>query len=157
MHLSNHDLSQLDEEELLKLPEEALRRLSIRLLNDLKEARERLNRNSHNSSRPPSSEAPWEKERRSVDSGNVFEPTEDVECKDEGVSEPVEEPERESQGVEEKAANDQTRKAGKQPGAPGFGRQPSLPVSAYEEHLSSELRSLWRVVERGWQKGLDGF
>jgi hypothetical protein len=31
MELSDHDLSQLDEEELLKLPEEVLRRLSVRL------------------------------------------------------------------------------------------------------------------------------
>ena len=57
MQLSNHDLSQLSEEELLNLSEEELRRLSIKLLTDLKEARERLNQNSHNSSRPPSSEA----------------------------------------------------------------------------------------------------
>ena len=53
MQLSNQDLSQLDEEELLNLSEEELRRLSIKLLTDLKEARERLNQNSHNSSRPP--------------------------------------------------------------------------------------------------------
>jgi hypothetical protein len=51
MQLRNRDLSELDEEDLLNLPEEVL-------LNDLKEARERLNQNSRNSSRPPSSEAP---------------------------------------------------------------------------------------------------
>ncbi len=62
MQLSDHDLSQLDEEDLLNLPEEVLRQLSIKLLNDLKEARERINQNSRNSSRPPSSEAPWEKD-----------------------------------------------------------------------------------------------
>ncbi|MBS3952517.1 MAG: IS66 family transposase, partial [Methylomicrobium sp.] len=61
MQLSDHDLNQLDEDKLLDLPEEDLRRLSIRLLNDLKEARERLKQNSRNSSRPPSSEAPWDK------------------------------------------------------------------------------------------------
>ena len=66
MQLSNQDLSQLDEEELLNLSEEELRRLSIKLLTDLKEARERLNQNSHNSSRPPSSEAPWEKGTQKV-------------------------------------------------------------------------------------------
>jgi hypothetical protein len=57
MHLSHHDLSQLDEDELLTLTERELRYLSIRLLNDLKEARERLSQNSHHSSRPPSSTA----------------------------------------------------------------------------------------------------
>ena len=42
MRLSDYDLLQLTEEELLDLPEEVLRRLSVKLLYDLKEARERL-------------------------------------------------------------------------------------------------------------------
>ncbi len=135
MQLSNHDLSQLDEEELLKLPEEALRRLSIRLLNDLKEARERLNRNSRNSSQPPSSEAPWEKERSATDSEDVFEPAKDAESKDESVLEPGKDCNGESIAVEEKAVDDPSRRAGKQPGAQGFGRQQSLPLTAHEEHI----------------------
>ncbi len=56
MRLSDHDLLQLSEKELLELPEEVLRHLSIKLLNDLKEARERLKQTSRNSSRPPSSD-----------------------------------------------------------------------------------------------------
>ena len=56
MRLSDHDLLQLTEEELLELPEEILRRLSIKLLYDLKEARERLRQTSRTSSRPPSSD-----------------------------------------------------------------------------------------------------
>ena len=56
MQLSDRDLSQLDVEELLNLSEEDLRHLSIKLLTDLKEARERLNQNSRNSSRSPSSD-----------------------------------------------------------------------------------------------------
>ena len=61
MKLSDHDLLQLTEEELLELPEEVLRRLSIKLLYDLKEARERLRQTSRNSSRPPSRDLPWDK------------------------------------------------------------------------------------------------
>ena len=61
MKLSDHDLLQLTEEELLELPEEVLRRLSIKLLYDLKEARERLKQTSRISSRPPSSDLPWDK------------------------------------------------------------------------------------------------
>ena len=61
MKLSDHDLLQLTEEELLELPEEVLRRLSIKLLYDLKEARERLRQTSRNSSRPPSSDLLWDK------------------------------------------------------------------------------------------------
>ncbi|WP_295436365.1 hypothetical protein [uncultured Thiodictyon sp.] len=40
--LSQHDLQQLDDDALRRLPEEALRTLSSTLLSDLKEARERL-------------------------------------------------------------------------------------------------------------------
>ncbi|MFB1507930.1 MAG: IS66 family transposase, partial [Thiocapsa sp. C3-sup] len=42
MKLSPHDLRQLDDAYLRRLPEDALRALSLTLLEDLKEARERL-------------------------------------------------------------------------------------------------------------------
>jgi hypothetical protein len=61
MKLSDYDLRQIDEERINNLSETAVKNLSITLLNDLKEARERLNQNSKNSSIPPSSEAPWDK------------------------------------------------------------------------------------------------
>jgi transposase len=61
MHLSDHDLRQMDEGWLEKLPEDKLRQVSGRILQDLKEARDRLNQTPDNSSRPPSSRAPWEK------------------------------------------------------------------------------------------------
>ena len=56
MNLSDHDLRQMDEGWL-----EKLRQVSARILHDLKEARDRLNQTQDNSSRPPSSRAPWEK------------------------------------------------------------------------------------------------
>jgi|GEM_PF-1610491 len=59
VQLSRHDLSQLDEASLLGLGEERLRTLSVKLLADLKAAHARLEQSSRNSSRPPSSEAPW--------------------------------------------------------------------------------------------------
>jgi hypothetical protein len=61
MQLSEHDLKQLNEQRIRDLQAEALRNLSVKLLTDLKEARDRLNQNPDNSSRPPSSRAPWEK------------------------------------------------------------------------------------------------
>lgn len=61
MQLNDHSLRQLDAAYLERLEEATLRALSVKLLEDLKEARERLNQNPRNSSRPPSSEAPWEK------------------------------------------------------------------------------------------------
>ena len=59
MLLSDHDLRQIDEMYLKSLGSEDLIGVSIRLLNDLKEARDRLNQNPGNSSRPPSSREPW--------------------------------------------------------------------------------------------------
>lgn len=61
MRLTDHDLRQLDEARLEGLPGTALRELSKRLLADLKEARERLNQTPDNSSRPPSTRAPWDR------------------------------------------------------------------------------------------------
>jgi len=57
MHLTNHDLRQLDRDALSRLGEEAVRRLAERLLADIKDARDRLNQNSRNSSRPPGSDS----------------------------------------------------------------------------------------------------
>lgn len=46
MKLSDYDLRQIDEESINNLSEMAVKNLSITLLDDLKEARERLNQNS---------------------------------------------------------------------------------------------------------------
>lgn len=59
MHLSDHDLRQLDEAYLDGLTPEQARALLGRALADLKSARERLNQHPSNSSRPPSSRLPW--------------------------------------------------------------------------------------------------
>ena len=56
MQLSDHSLRQIDEAYLERLGDAALRALSAKLLVDLKEARERLNQSSRNSSLPPSRE-----------------------------------------------------------------------------------------------------
>ncbi len=60
MKLSDHDLRQIDAEYLAHLSPEELLAVSVRLLVDLKEARDRANQTPHNSSRPPGSFAPWE-------------------------------------------------------------------------------------------------
>ena len=59
INLSDHDLRQLDETYLGSLTE-AARALLGKALADLKAARERLGQNPSNSSRPPSTRAPWE-------------------------------------------------------------------------------------------------
>jgi hypothetical protein len=53
VHLSDYSLRQLDDDYVRSLGTDALRDLSLRLLADLKEARERLNQRPTNSSRQP--------------------------------------------------------------------------------------------------------
>ena len=132
MRLSDHDLLQLTEEELLELPEEVLRRLSVKLLYDLKEARERLKQTSRNSSRPPSSDLPWDK-TNTGDEGEAQQQGQDefagedhaLDVEDASKTEseektPAEVDETQPTKKLEAATND-TRKAGKQLGAPGYG------------------------------------
>lgn len=120
MHLSDHSLRQIDDDYVRSLGADALRDLSLRLLADLKEARERLNQGPTNSSRPPSSRAPWER-------GEVPDPTHELETPQDEVQS-AEAPLTETQPAKTRPAEIQSaaakppRKAGKQPGAPGIGR-----------------------------------
>jgi hypothetical protein len=57
MYLTDHDLRQPDRDVLSRLGEEAVRRLAEHLLADLKDARDRLNQDSCNCSRPPGSDS----------------------------------------------------------------------------------------------------
>ena len=134
VQLSRFDLSQLDEGYLAKLPEEQLRALSAKLLADLKAAHERLDQNPSNSSRPPSSRAPWEGEDRGDPSNRPEQPdgaddgsrrgeeeTQKPQGKCEGQQPPSEEPA-------------EHRRAGQRPGAPGHGRVQQLPIEVVLHH-----------------------
>jgi hypothetical protein len=146
MRLSDHDLLQLTEEELLDLPEEVLRRLSVKLLYDLKEARERLRQTSRNSSRPPSSDLPWNKTDTGDEDGhpqqgqNEFAGEDDhSHCPEEasktGAEEktPVEADKTKQTKERGDEANDK-RTAGKQLGAVGYGREQKIAVTAETHH-----------------------
>ena len=111
MHLSDHDLRQLDEAYLAKLTPEQARALLSKALEDLKAARERLGQNPSNSSRPPSTRAPWEQaeaeERDREDAASA-----------QGEVKPQTEPEPEP--TEEKPEKTpQDKGAGKPAGRPG--------------------------------------
>ena len=85
MKLSDHDLRQIDEERIKTLSETAVKSLSITLLNDLKEARERLSQNSKNSSIPPSSEAPWDKASKYKDDEEDAQSLDDIDALDNAI------------------------------------------------------------------------
>lgn len=60
MVLKEHDLKQIDRAYVEGLARDKLEEMALRLLEDLREARDRLNQTPQNSSRPSGSFAPWE-------------------------------------------------------------------------------------------------
>ena len=146
MVLKDQELQQIDATFLRHLKDkdpEALANLSIKLANDLKEARERLNQTPSNSSRPSGSFALWEKNGTADDTdssdndedlpGTPSNPITDKDsCND---------PESEGGSPDESAGcGDETkpplkkRKPGRQPGSQGFGRTQQLIVTATDHH-----------------------
>jgi len=154
MKLSDYDLRQIDEERINKLSETAVKNLSITLLNDLKEARERLNQNSKNSSIPPSSEAPWDKASKYEDEEQDNESSDDIEALDKAIhadtrSLPKDRrpDEINSPSLFEASSDTATqpappqvppRKPGKQLGAQGFGREQKITVHQHEHHYPAQ-------------------
>jgi hypothetical protein len=134
MHLSDHDLRQLDDAYLDTLSPVQARALLGKALADLKAARERLGQNPTNSSRPPSTRAPWEQSGADEDDAE--------ESKESSPGE--EEAERPAQecgaGDSPKRRTKKSPQAcnpgrpGRRPGAPGHSRTQQLPVDAEHTH-----------------------
>lgn len=139
MHLRKHDLLQMDAEWLKKLPAARLLEVSIRLLDDVKELQDRLNQNPANSSRPPTSQVPWEKP------GTGEEEDEGMPAK----RPPAKVPEAATEAMDTADSTEETvpqdgpprlppkaseRKPGKQPGSQGHGRTQQLTVTDTCEH-----------------------
>lgn len=139
MQLSDHDLRQLDEARLDGLSDAALRELSKRLLGDLKEARERLNQTPENSSRPPSTRAPWERggttePEASAGVAAKSEPSGDVTAAPEG-SEAKPAAASEADTTSANAAKSKPKgRPGRRVGAPGASRTQVLHVDTEARH-----------------------
>ena len=134
MQLSDHSLRQIDEAYLERLGEESLRSLSSKLLLDLKEARERLNQTSRNSSLPPSREAPWNKPGREDAATEGGENPEETVSED-TPAEAARDAEAEAESAPAVESQPMARKrAGKVPGTPGHGRPAPTRVDAVEIH-----------------------
>jgi hypothetical protein len=129
----------MDEGWLENLPEDKLRQVSARILQDLKEARDRLNRTPDNSSRPPSSMAPWEQGQAAGD-----EPVTDgggAEVSSEsGPSAAGGEP------AQSKPPAGPKNKPGKQPGAKGFGRTQKFAVTGEQVHRAAACTACGDVL-----------
>ena len=111
-----------------------MRSLSSKLLLDLKEARERLNQTSRNSSLPPSREAPWDKTRAADADAERDENPEETVAED-TPAEAARDAEAEAESAPAVESQPMARKrAGKVPGTPGHGRPAPTRVDAVEIH-----------------------
>lgn len=141
-YLSDVDLQQLDEPKLRALPAEQQEALVVKLLWDLKDARERLKTNSQSSSRPPRSDPPWQshdaaEEEVAAAAAAGGERESAVDDSAASTAAAAESSEVASPAVETtpaSPADKRPKKAGRQVGAPGQRRQVSLPVSATVSH-----------------------
>jgi hypothetical protein len=143
MVLKEQELLQIDEKFIRKLQEknpDALVGLSIRLTNDLKEAMERLNQNSSNSSNPSGSLAPWDKGLTEEESDSEDELT--ASEQETSQADSNDDPEEATNSTTDTNENspcpveneDEQKKPGRQPGSPGFGRTQQLKVTEIKHH-----------------------
>ncbi len=111
------------------------------MLDDLRDARDRLNQTPQNSSRPSGSYAPWEQagftnERNPPDDAGKGNDTEEKEKQ--GKESKATQNEGQKEDTQTNSESSSTRKAGKQAGAKGVGRRVDLPVTGEEIHKASE-------------------
>ena len=140
MNLPDDSLRQIDKEYINSLSLGKLQHLSEKMLEDLREARERLNQTPENSSRPSGSLAPWEKGSKAQEEGQKedAEKSENSDTKDKSA-------EGNDANSLPKSEPENKRKAGKQPGAKGFGHQVELPVTGEEVHKPSECSACGEI------------
>jgi len=146
MHLKDHDLFQIDEESIRKLgakDSEALTKLTINLLEDLVEARNRLNQNPSNSSRPSGSMPPWESGK--TDTDTETKPPSDGDLKDvdddnrtDSDAPPKLPPTPKTDESDNASSSESSKMPGRQPGSQGFGRTQKLSITKTIGHFVRE-------------------
>lgn len=141
MHLSDFDLRQIDVEYLRSLSPEQLRVVAEKLLLDLKAARELASQTPQNSSRPPSSRAPWDYGQADAEGARAEVLEDDTPQEDTAA-----EGEPKAVGEVQKAEAAPVRKAGKQPGSPGVGRTQVLTPTERREHFPERVACVWSAV-----------
>ena len=138
MHLKDHDLLQLDEEYIKKLGANnpaALTNLTTTLLDDLIEARNRLNQNPSNSSRPSGSMPPWEPGKTETEPPSDGCETEDT-PDDDSDGTPKSPPSPPKADESDNTSNSEaSKKPGRQPGSQGFGRTQKLTITETVDHF----------------------
>ena len=138
--LTDHDLIQMDDEWVSALTSSEKEALLIRALFELRKSRDRLNQSPSNSSKPPSTRAPWEATRSDA--------VADEPSSAQGLADTAPAPAEEGTAQADKAASPgkttapkpaggkdgAKKKAGKQVGAQGFGRTQKLAYTDVDAH-----------------------
>jgi transposase len=153
VHLSDHDLRQLDDAALANLTPEQARSLLSKAIEDLKNARERLAQNPTNSSRPPSTRAPWEQAE-----AQGREPEEGSAGAGQGAESGCSESESESESevgaeeagevVQRQGDGEASRTGGPTPRCTGAQPHPTAAGRCRAGASTTELRHLWWCVGR---------
>ena len=136
MHFKRPDLQQLTPQYLSTLPQERVAQICEQMRQDLMNAHDRLGQNPTNSSAPPSTRKPWERDSKAGDE----EQQELVNEIEQQIAQEADNDKGDSKDTEESQTNDakdpeqKKRKPGKQQGAPGFGRTQKLTITEIEIH-----------------------
>lgn len=138
MRLNDHDLKQFNREYFASLTPEQLVNLADKLLNDLRDARDRQNQTPHNSSRPSGNYAPWEQAQFAPVEQKTNEPDESENRTGKGMEEDQPVVGDKKAEREEKAKPKKKRKPGKQAGAKGYGRSVKMPITGTEIHQAEQ-------------------
>ncbi|MCP4376427.1 MAG: transposase, partial [bacterium] len=154
MHLSDFDLQQIDARYVKSLSCADKGALILTLTDDLKKARDQLNQNSQNSSRPPGSEQPWQ--GRTEDSDGPEDepdlpPVESKEGDEEQTRDNDGEKTGQDAGGEVSPAGDKKGKKkgkpGRRPGMKGYGRKVELPITGEQIHYPTSCSACARELD----------
>ena len=132
-NLSDHDLKQMDPTWQQRQPEETVRGLLARALDDLRQARDRLKQDPTNSSRPSGSMEPW---RGGGEAEAEVSASQDAASSDSprGKAEDDQPGARAASSPKAGEASPAPRGPGKPAGAAGFGRTQRLAATETERH-----------------------
>lgn len=146
--LTDHDLRQMSDEWVSSLTPSQKEVLLVRALAELRKSRDRLNQTPSNSSKPPSSRAPWESARTdaAISSTSAAPTVFDVDTATPGATVGA------TTAVPSKKApsgKSSTKKAGKQVGAKGFGRTQKLAYTEATPHHPDSCAGCGRTLSHG--------
>jgi transposase len=151
VYLSDFDLQQLDEQKLTALPAEQKDALLVKLLWDLKDARERLKADSQTSSRPPRSDPPWYGNDRAgggLEAAGEVKPAAEVSAASSAAgAEPSDVAAPAAGTTPASAADERPKKPGRRVGAPGHSRQVNLPVNETVIHAPESCVCCGQALE----------